>query len=343
LNLEFTLAEDTSWATAGHAIATGQLQLTTPQSLICLQQLTISPKSAPLTASLLSPGLLSINSPAGSRWDFDLTLGTLRNWTRPSGSSVFSESLRFDLFRALTDNDRGCDFGRNWIDRRLHQAKDHPKQASWSFAADGGTIDITVRSRIAPPVLNWALETKTIYQFSSSTDTLAIKAHAKPSGELLPCAWARFGLVSAVKGIDSVKWFGRGPGESYRDKKLSQSVGTWESSLDGLWTDYEFPQENGNRTDVRWVECRDKHGEKLLRARWGEFEGASFSARRYGDLEIEKAQHPFELRGKERRGDAVLHLDWYHHGLGTGSCGPETLEEYTLDAGREMEVEVVLD
>ena len=121
-------------------------------------------------------------------------------------------------------------------------------------------------------------------------------------------------------------------------------------------TPYEFPQENGNRTDVRWVELLgerltptptpggvvEEGPRRLLRARYGDFEGASFSVLPWGAEELEEARHPYELEGMRRKG-RVVHLDWMHHGLGTGSCGPETLPEYTLEAGREYEVEVVLD
>jgi beta-galactosidase len=82
--------------------------------------------------------------------------------------------------------------------------------------------------------------------------------------------------------------------------------------------------------------------ERLLRARFGDFEGASFSALPYTARDLDEAKHPYELR-EWRREDTVVHLDWMHHGLGTGSCGPETLPKYTLDAGKEYEVEVVLD
>jgi beta-galactosidase len=137
-------------------------------------------------------------------------------------------------------------------------------------------------------------------------------------------------------------------------------VGRWELNAEDMMTDYEFPQENGNRTDVRWVEfvalgsskqslsasgpgaVTKPEYRRLLRARYGDFEGASFSVLPYSARDLDEAQHPYELR-KRKRKDRVVHLDWMHHGLGTGSCGPETLPEYTLDAGREYEVEVVLD
>ena len=346
LNLEFILAENTNWAEAGHVVATGHVQLSGPRSLeqgvLPAQLNSPSPVSQPVTASLSRPTLLSIANPNGSRWEFDLTIGALRSWARPWSphSNILTEPLRFDLFRARTDNDRGCDFGRNWIDRRLHQAKDHLLQASWSVKADGA-VEILVQGRIAPPVLNWSLETQTLYTFTG--EHVRIKTKAKPAGNLLPKACGRLGLVTALKGCERARWFGRGPGESYRDKKMSQAVGTWDRAVDELWTDYEFPQDSGNRTDVRWVEfVGGKENERLLRARWGDFEGASFQATKYANRDIEDAQHPYELH-KKKRDDTVVHLDWYHHGLGTGSCGPETLPQYTLDASKEMEAEIILD
>ncbi|SPQ26962.1 f8ce35bb-c9c1-444b-bd7e-833b1d90a38a [Thermothielavioides terrestris] len=271
---------------------------------------------------------------------------------RLSAPNILSEPLLFDIYRAQTDNDRGCDFGRNWRDRRLHQAKQHLIQSSWQ-THDNGVVQVTVKSRIAPPVLNWALEITATYYFLD--DAVAIRAHAKPTGNLLPRAWGRLGLVTAIKGCDQVRWFGRGPGEGYRDRKLSQLVGRWELPVDELVTDYEFPQENGNRTDVRWVEFLtspspaggDKkrpapQPQRLLRARYGDFEGASFSVLPYSAADLEAAQHPYELHDR-RRSDRVVHLDWMHHGLGTGSCGPETLPQYTLDAWKEYDLEVLLD
>ncbi|KAL2128546.1 hypothetical protein VTI74DRAFT_9032 [Chaetomium olivicolor] len=360
LNMEFVLVDETTWAEAGHVVATGQIQITKPaKGQICSCPDDARP-SAELTAHSGAP-VLSITGRRG-KWKFDLARGALVSWQRSTSSpdhftaNILTEPLLFDLYRAQTDNDRGCDFGRNWNDRRLHQAKQHMIRSSWTQDRDSGLVQVMAKTRIAPPVLNWALEVTTGYYFTG--ESVFIRASAKPTGNLLPRAWGRLGLVTAVKGCDRVRWFGRGPGESYRDKKMSQLVGRWELPTDELFTDYEFLQENGNRTDVRWVELlgpkpapamedEKKAGlgrgaETLLTARFGDFEGASFSVLPYSAKDLEEAQHPYELY-ERRRKDRVVHLDWYHHGLGTGSCGPETLEEYTLHADREYQVEVLLE
>nr|DAA35006.1 TPA_inf: intracellular beta-galactosidase BgaD2 [Chaetomium globosum CBS 148.51] len=343
LRLMFVNLAATPWSPAGHMVADGEVQLTKPASLRLLRNITNLP-TQPLEARSTST-VLSIISSHGLSWKFDLVRGTLVSWQRlKTGSeslspNILTEPLRFDLYRAQTDNDRGCDFGRNWRDRRLHQAKHHLIQSSWHQREDGA-VEVITESRIAPPVLNWALKVTTTYHFAA--DHIYIRAHAKPTGNLLPRAWGRLGLVTALAGCTKVHWYGRGPGESYRDKKFSQQVDNWEMSADRLMTDYEFPQENGNRTDVRWVEFVTAAPARLLRARYGDFEGASFSALPYTAEDLDAAQHPYELRERKRE-DLVVHLDWMHHGLGTGSCGPETLPEYTLHASKEYEFEVVLD
>jgi beta-galactosidase len=395
LNLIFVLTKPTPWADATHVVATGQLELTKPTPLHLLPELTSLSSTHPKLALTNNNTILSIMTPHKTTWKFDLAHGALTSWKRPAPSSshphrspnIHTTPHNFDHNRAQTDNDRGCDFGRNWRDRRLNLAKPHLIQSSWQLRADG-VVEVKVHSRIAPPVLNWALEIHATYHFRSNGSVL-IRARAKPTGELLPRAWGRLGLVVGIRGFERARWFGRGPGECYRDRKESQAVGRWEVEGEGLGVEYEFPQENGNRGDVRWVEFlgglegegvgggevvveermdmvvegrgggegmegvevvqggnlvgeKGKKHDRLLRARFGDFEGASFSALPYTARDLDEAKHPYELR-ERRREDTVVHLDWMHHGLGTGSCGPETLPKYTLDAGKEYDVEVLLD
>ncbi len=124
--------------------------------------------------------------------------------------------------------------------------------------------------------------------------------------------------------------------------KESQLVGTWEKSVDELFVDYEFPQENGQRTDVRWVEFLSKQRDendapkRLLRAQFGDFSGASFQALHYSAADLDQAKHPYELH-KLKRKETVVHLDWEHNGLGTGSCGPNTLEKYQLQPKKQQD------
>lgn len=368
-----------------------------------------------LAVTRTSPQTLQIttNTPTGTTWTFDLARGCLVSWRRGNdATNILAGPPTFEIYRALTNNDAGGDDpngtpgsqGRQWRDARVHLAHDHPSlqqdrdaQQPWEQerTADGtDVVEITAISRLAPPVLGWGIDITSTYRFmansnsnsnSSSSggdddnpsDALYIRIQAKASGPWVPPNIPRFGLVMNLRGCHSVSWFGRGPGESYRDKKESQLVGTYSSTIDGLFTNYEVPQDNGNRSDVRWVEFRSAataddtadvgtgvpqtddgprkegrpHGNvhrRLLRASFGDLDGASFSAGRYTTRELDEARHPFELdrlaRQRKEGGEDIVevHLDWVHHGLGTGSCGPQTLPEYRLDQ-KEFNFEIVLD
>ena len=64
--------------------------------------------------------------------------------------------------------------------------------------------------------------------------------------------------------LDRVNWFGRGPHESYWDRKTSAPVGRYHKLVADMVHPYVRPQENGNRVDVRWMALTDEEGHGLL-------------------------------------------------------------------------------
>lgn len=264
--------------------------------------------------------------------------GILSSWKK-SGLELIHTPPVLDFYRAVTDNDRPSRFGQSWINSRLHQTQCHTQSVTWSKSQDTGNIEIVVTTRIAPPVLEWSVDTTFTYTFTDKH--LLIKVAGKPRGNYLPNTFARIGLTLSLNDIQAAHWFGRGPGESYRDKKRSQKFDTYILPINDLFTDYEFPQETSNRTDVRYIEFIGKEKEKGLRARFGDLEGASFTALHYTTKDLDECQHPYELY-KRKREETVVRLDWAHHGIGTGSCGPATLPEYELHC-EPFEYKVLLE
>ena len=64
----------------------------------------------------------------------------------------------------------------------------------------------------------------------------------------------RFGLKMTLTGdFTKLNWFGRGPHESYWDRKTSAAVGLYKSDVWSQTFQYVRPQETGNKTDVRWM------------------------------------------------------------------------------------------
>ena len=74
----------------------------------------------------------------------------------------------------------------------------------------------------------------------------------------------RVGLQGQIsKRFDNITYFGRGPQENYSDRNDGIFLGTWKNSVEDMMTQYVYPQENGNRTDVRWISMTDSNGRGL--------------------------------------------------------------------------------
>lgn len=335
LEIRFTLKEDTNWAKAGHEVAFGEIQLANPLDFRMLKSL--KPSTAP-KYNQITPQILEITGSDKVIWRFNIVHGGLISWKK-AGKELIHTPPTLDFYRALTDNDRPTRFGQSWINSRLHQTKCHVRNVDWESTEAG--VVIKVAARIAPPVLAWSINTLFTYTFTDKH--VSIRVSGKPEGLVMPNTFARIGLTLSLNDIIKASWFGRGPGESYRDKKLSQRFGNYyDAPVEDLFTDYEYPQETGNRTDVRSVEFNGEHGSGYgLKAYFGDLEGASFSALHYTTEDLDECEHPYELY-KRKRKETIVRLDWAHHGIGTGSCGPATLPQYELKA-EPFEYEILLE
>ncbi len=138
----------------------------------------------------------------------------------------------------------------------------------------------------------------------------------------------RVGIVfEARPGLDAVEWFGRGPYETYPDRRRAGSIGRWRGSVAAQYVPYVRPQENGGHADVRWLRLRDGTG-RGLEIRMDQPRQVSVSHFRAMDLAT--ATHAPELVA---RPETIVHLDAAHRGLGTASCGPDTLPAYLVGPG----------
>ncbi|NQU52847.1 MAG: DUF4981 domain-containing protein, partial [Bacteroidetes bacterium] len=66
------------------------------------------------------------------------------------------------------------------------------------------------------------------------------------------------------RSFDQMSWLGRGPQESYWDRKTGAFVGLYNGSVADQYWAYLRPQENGNKTNVRWMTITDNTGNGLL-------------------------------------------------------------------------------
>ncbi len=138
----------------------------------------------------------------------------------------------------------------------------------------------------------------------------------------------RIGLLLDLPAeYSNVAWFGRGPQENYCDRKAGYPIGLYHSTVDEMHVPYIMPQENGQRTDVRFAALSDEAGRGILIAAP---DGMEFSVSRYSMRKLYDTMHEHELVP-----DDCVHfkLDFFQRGLGTASCGPDTLEKYRSVSG----------
>jgi len=127
-------------------------------------------------------------------------------------------------------------------------------------------------------------------------------------------------------GLTDLTWFGNGPHESYPDRKIGR-ISRWTSAIDNQYIPYVRPQENGGHNGMRWFEIKDPTGTGL-RIDLAKPYQVSVTPNRAGDLS--DATHDYQVNPC---GNVVVHIDVAHRGLGTASCGPDTLDKYLISTG----------
>ena len=313
LKITFTLGADTSWAARGHEVAWAQFKLPIEK-----------PKAAAIPLSALPPMTVqedaaAINIAGGNfQLSFDKLLGTISSWTC-HGLPLLAAGPRLNVWRAPTDND--VHIAREWrnfgFDRLQHRINAVEIAKSQSAA-----VQIAVSSRLAPYGVAPRFDCEYLYTIYGSGD-ITIETKVTPLGELpvLP----RLGLQFTMPdGFTQFSWYGRGPHESYIDRKESAYVGVFKGTVEEQYVPYIFPQENGNKSDVRWAALANLSGSGLLIVGMPLL---NISAHHYTVEDFTRARHTHELI---RRKATIVNLDHAHNGLGSNSCGPRPLEKYLL-------------
>ncbi|KAL4865079.1 hypothetical protein BDV12DRAFT_155556 [Aspergillus spectabilis] len=335
LTVKFTTKHASNWSDAGHEISWFQHRL----DFLSLPVAQVTPRvNFPIkTASTKSHHIVT-----GTDFTitFSRTTGTLTSWFI-HGEEILSDStstgLTLGFWRPPTDNDIPHDLGE-WRRYGLDALKSQLRSFNLSKTSES-TIQLTTETFISPPILAWGFETKTSYTITGD-GSITVYTAINPTGAK-PTDLSRIGFDLLLNDrLDNVSWFGLGPGEAYPDKKTAQKVGVYNATTAQLHTPYEVPQEGGNRMETRWLRLDDSRGRGLRFTRTtindskreGEEERLfQWVATRYSAETIEKTKHVNELVPERR---VRVRLDVETCGVGTGACGPRTLEGYRVACGK---------
>ncbi|NEW04965.1 DUF4981 domain-containing protein [Paenibacillus sp. SYP-B3998] len=311
--LSFVTKADTIWGSNGHEVAWTQFALPVKTVIQVKPSVTVGPVRYDLERGQLR--VEALNSLA----TFDQHKGFLKAWHQ-AGIPLFQKGPQLTIWRAPIDNDMYvvADMRKAYLDRMQHSLRDF----AWSENEEGELV-VSSQIRFAPPVHEWGIDCEYRYTFGRN-GILSLELHGKPYGNL-PAVFPRIGIeLELNQSLNKVVWSGRGPGESYPDSQQASRFGKYQSVIDDLYTPYVYPQENGNRSDVKWVSFTDSMGAGLLVAGKPQF---NFSAHPYTTADLDGAKHTIDL---SKRDYITLHVDYMQNGLGSNSCGPAQLPAYQL-------------
>jgi len=241
-----------------------------------------------------------------------------------NGQSLIEDGIRPNFWRPPTDNDRG-----NLMLERLGIWKNASQQQTvdkvFSRIDDIG-VEIVTMYRLAEIELPYELVHKVL-----ADGTLHITGKFADIPVELP-ELPVFGFrLNLPKNFNQIKWYGRGPHENYSDRKTSAFVGAYKSTVEQQYHPYIRPQETGNKTEVRWLEIKNKDGLgwKIQGRPLFDFSALYYSVE---DLSLsdkpDKLKHTIDLK----ENDFVnLRIDMAQMGVGgDDSWGAHTHDSYKI-------------
>ncbi|MEV5396958.1 glycoside hydrolase family 2 TIM barrel-domain containing protein [Streptomyces cellulosae] len=320
LQLSFTTRERTPWSEAGFEVARHQLPLDADTPAVVPVPLSRVPalrhETRDQDVRIIGKGFsVTVDRRTGLLTDYEA-----------DGTRLLTSGPAPNFWRAPTDNDRGNG--------------QHLRNQTWRDAGARRTVtDVTVR-----PLGDRAVEIRvtgtlptTVESAYSTTYTVFGNGEIKvdhtlhPGAANLPYIPEVGSLLFLPRRLGRLHWYGRGPEENHWDRNTGTDVGRWSSTVAEQWTPYIRPQENGNKTDVRWAALTDRSGRGLLVT--GE-PLVEINASHFTPEDLSAGvRHDYQLTPR----DAVV-LRVNHRQMGVGgdnSWGAHTHDEFKLFADRD--------
>lgn len=311
LNLTVCQKEERNYAPAGYEIKKVQIPMQIRKDGFSVRE-----TADKLQVTEGQGGLTVENSRVTAK--FSTVFGKLISFGK-DGKEYLTEGPRMNVYRATIDNDMYKK--EDWMNKYFIQ-KPVEETEYVSCLKEDDKVIVRIGTFFSCYNQSWGFECDYTYTvYSCGQMKVEIQGKAVQRGKLEPAFLPRIGIImKGNKNFQKTMWYGMGPGESYVDSKAASVMGIYENTVDGMMTDYVFPQENGHREQVKWFRIGD--GKDGLLCKMEEKLGLNLA--NYTDESLEKAQHPFEI---EKADDVIIHLDYRQSGLGSNSCGEEQLEE----------------
>ncbi|MET8078639.1 glycoside hydrolase family 2 TIM barrel-domain containing protein [Streptomyces sp. NPDC005303] len=320
LQLSFTTRESTPWAKAGFEVAKQQLAVEADSPAVTPLPLAKVPALTYQDAT----GQVTVNGQ-----DFSVTVdkgsGTITSY-RAHGTRLITSGPVPNFWRAPTDNDHGNG--------------QHTRNQTWRDA--GARREVTgvsvraLRDRAVEIKVSGTLPTTTESAYTTTytvfgNGEIKVDNTLHPGAGSLPYIPEVGTLLFLPRRLDRLHYYGRGPEENHWDRNDGTDVGRYSGTVAEQWTSYIRPQENGNKTDVRWAALTGRDGAGLLVSGEPLLE---VNASHFTPEDLSNGvRHDYQLTPR----DAVV-LRVNHRQMGVGgdnSWGAHTHDEYKLFTDRD--------
>ena len=323
LRVSLKLRDKCRWAEAGHEVAFEAFELP------ALELEKFAPLAAQPTEVVKEAAMATVTAGALRA---EINSSGIVSLTAPDGTVLLKRGPRLNIWRAATDNDgikNQLEETRNGWRKILHvwteKGYDKIRNTCDEFARIGDAIEL--RAMVAAPGIDHVEMEYTQQIRPLPTGEIEVRNTfvVPPEFDDLP----RLGVTLELPvEFGLVDYFGRGPRENYIDRDAAAWPGRFRTTVDEMYVPYILPQANGNRTGVEFAAFRPEQGTGLLVTAPG---GMEFSVSRFSEEQLYRARHTNELTPESV---IYLHCDLRQRGVGTGSCGPDTLDAYKIHPGR---------
>jgi len=269
----------------------------------------------------------------GFTYTFNRDLGKLVS-LRYEGRELLVEGPEFNCWRAPTANEldewRNPPIVNQWMETGLDRLVHHVTGCAVE-KLDQGVIQVLVETVAEAPDTRVSFKNRYVYRLLGSGDLILrhrVIAHGEfpewqPGAEMwLP----KVGLhLMMPKAFCHFRWYGRGPFETYPDRKTGAKFGVYSGSVQEQYVPYLIPQDYGNKTDVRWATLTDDQGVGLMITA---FPSTNISVQHYDTDNLTRANYLYQLTPQDR---VTVNID--HAVAGVGGTPVPTLPKYRVMPG----------
>jgi beta-galactosidase len=315
LNIEFQLSSDKEWASKGYVVATDQFLLKKKETAA------EDSKKAGMANVSESDTEFKIK---GKTFDINISKvnGALSSYVFNGEEQIFSPLLP-NFVRPLTDNDK-----RGWKSQKVLKQWYKAKPKLTNIKIDKSNAEIRIISDYE--ILKDSANVSVVYNIKQD-GTIKVDYSLKATNKLpnIPKIGMQMGIQ---RKFDQISWYGKGELENYIDRSFGSFVGKYSMPINDFVEPYVKPQENGNRTEVRWMAFTTPQKNKGLLVVKNDKE-MSMSAWPYTQENLSGATHTFDLKDP---GFLTVNIDLIQMGVGgndSWSAVAQPMEKYQIPSG----------